>query len=122
MAPTLKVHNTQTPSQQIVEDANKVYEVTDARGRVIFFRRLRLSDQRRVLKAISNDSANKQQLFGMYLMAASVVSIDGDVITFPANEIQADALVDRLGDDGYAALNKGAEEQLGVTTAADIQS
>lgn len=121
MTPTLKVNDAKTPSQAIVEDANRTYTVTDDRGRTIEFRRLGMSGHRRLLKAISNESANKQQLFSMYLMAAAVVSIDGDAISFPANEIQADALIDRLGDDGYAALLAAIPSTLGVQTPEGLR-
>lgn len=117
---TLKV-NTSTPSERIVEEANRTYSVTDTKGTAIEFRRLGMSGHRRLLKAISNESANKQQLFSMYLMAASVVSIDGDAVTFPSNEIQLDALVDRLGDDGFAALIQAIPANLGAQTVEGLR-
>ena len=117
---TLKVNDVKTPSQAIVEDANRTYTVTDAAGRVVEFKRLGMSGHRRLLKAISNESANKLQLFAMYVTAAAVVSINGDPITFPTNELQLDALIDRLGDDGYVALQRGVTENFGVQTAEGL--
>jgi hypothetical protein len=117
---TLKI-NASTPSARIVEEANRTYLEADAKGRVIEFHRLGISGHRRLLKAISNESANKQQLFSLYLMAASVVSIDGDAITFPINELQLDALVDRLGDDGFAALMQAIPAKLGLQTEEGLR-
>lgn len=122
MAPTLKVNNTSTtPSQAIIDEANRVYTVTDARGRVIEFRRLGTSGNRRLLKAISDESANKSLLFGLYATAAAVIAIDGDAITFPISELQADALVDRLGDEGLAALMEAIPTTLGVQTPEGLR-
>jgi len=121
MSATLKVNDVKTPSQAIVEDANRTYTVNDARGRAIEFCRPDTSRQRRLLKAISNDSANKQQLFGMYVVAVSVVSIDGDIISFPANELQVDALVDRIGDAGFAALTVEMPKKFGVQTEEGLR-
>jgi len=113
--------NASTPSERIVEEANRTYSVNDARGRAIEFCRPDTSRQRRLLKAISNDSANKQQLFGMYLVAVSVVSIDGDAVSFPTNELQVDALVDRIGDEGFAALTRAIPAELGLQTQEGLR-
>lgn len=120
MATTLKMNDVKTPSQAIVEDANRTYTVTDATGRVIEFKRLGMSGHRRLLKAISNDSANKLQLFAMYVTAAAVVSINGDPVSFPTNELQLDALIDRLGDDGYTALVKAVQDNFGAQTSEGL--
>lgn len=116
MTAKLKVHQTSTPSEQIIAEANKTYSVTDELGRVITFRKLKMSDQRRVLKAISNETAQKEQLFGLIMLAACVTSIDGDEIRFPTSELQFDALIDRLENEGFTALGKAMQEEFGISS------
>ncbi|MBM7045444.1 hypothetical protein [Rhizobium lusitanum] len=121
--PSIKVNKVAEPteSQRIVEEGNKHYSTTDALGREIVFRRLTGSDQRRMLKAISNESANKEKLLGMYMLAACVVSIDGDPISLPKTELQADFLVDRLETHGFEALGAAVKKEFGVTTEEDLR-
>lgn len=112
---TVKLHKAATPTDQVLEEANRTFSVTDARGRVIGFRRLKMSDQRRILKALSNESASKEKYLGMIMLAACVISIDGEEIRFPANELQFDALIDRLETDGFTAIATGVQKEFGIT-------
>ncbi|MGN6536412.1 MAG: hypothetical protein ACTHKQ_11875, partial [Mesorhizobium sp.] len=82
--------------------------------RVIGYRRLKMTDQRRILKTLSNESASKEKYLGMVMLAACVVSIDGEDIRFPTNELQFDALIDRLETDGFTAVAAGVQKEFGV--------
>ncbi len=123
MAPTLTVHApaTQTPSEAIIAAANRIYSVTDSRGREITFRKLGASEQRRLLKAVSDETANKERLFGLYMLAACVTSIDGDEIRFPASELQLDALVDRLDTEGLNAVGRAVQDAFGIGDEAEVR-
>ncbi len=103
-----------SPSQEIVDEANKVVVVTDARGRSIGIKKLTMSVRRRVLKALSDEMARKQQYLGLVMVAACVVEIDGDPVALPSTELQFDALIDRLDDDGFNAVGFGIREHFGV--------
>ena len=111
---TLTVNNevtaVATPSQQIIDDANRVVKVTDARGRVIEIKRMKMSIRRRVFKVLSSENGSKEQYLGLALLAACVVSIDDVSVPFPASELQMDALIDRLDDVGFASVVKGIQQ------------
>jgi hypothetical protein len=112
---TLKVNKSApTPSEEVVGDANRIVRVTDARGRSIGIRKLNMSVRRRVLKALSDEMARKQQYLGLVMLAACVADIDGDDIYLPSTEAQFDALIDRLEDDGFEAVGLGISEHFGV--------
>ncbi len=105
---TVTMHDTaaqaETPSQQIVADANRVVRVTDARGRVLGVRKITTSIRRRVYKTISAENGSKESYMGLVILAATCVDIDGQQIPLPTSELQFDALVDRLEDDGFEAI------------------
>ena len=104
MATKLTVKAAPTPTQEVLDDANRVYPVTDARGRVIGIRKITMNIRRRVFKALSADAAQKPQYLGLAMVAACVTEIDGEPVTLPTNELQFDALIDRLDDDGVHLL------------------
>lgn len=114
MAPKLTVKTAPTPSQEVIEDANRVYEVTDTRGRVIGFRKMTMSIRRRIFKVLSNEAAQRMQYLGLVMVAGCVTHIDDDQITLPTNELQFDALIDRLDDDGFEAIGQGMKTHLGI--------
>lgn len=95
-----------SPSQQVVEDANRVAYGTDARGRNIGVMRLTMSRRRRALKALSAESADKAQYVGLASVACCVVSIDGRPLNFPTSEMILDALIDELDDEGFTCVNE----------------
>lgn len=93
-----------TPTQVVVADANRIEYVTDARGHRLGVKRVNASLRRKVLKALSAESGEKGQLFVMAATACCCVSIDGVDVPFPATELQIDALIDRLEQEGLEAV------------------
>ena len=73
-----------------------------------------MSVRRRVLKVLSDESAGKQKYLGLVMVAASVVEIDGDPVSLPTTELQFDALIDRLDDDGFNAIGAGLQKHFGI--------
>lgn len=115
MATKLTVNKTApSPSEQIIQDANRIVHVTDAKGRQIGIRKLGMSVRRRVLKALSDEMSRKQQYLGLVMVAACVVEIDGEAVNLPISELQFDALIDRLDDAGFEAVGLGIQEHFGV--------
>jgi len=110
MAPKVTLNPVKTPTQEIVEDANRVVYVEDALGRRLGVRKVTHSIRRRVVKAISADQAGKPQYMGMVMLAAACCEIDGDPVRLPSNEIQFDALIDRLDEEGSKAIGKAYQE------------
>jgi len=119
MAAKLTITKAATPSEEVIEDANRVHHVTDAKNRVIGIRKMNMNVRRRVLKVISGEMASRPQYLGMVMVAACVVEIDGEEIHLPASEMQFDALIDRLDDDGFQAIGKAIKEQFGVGESTD---
>lgn len=104
-----------TPTQAIVQDANRIVHVTDSRGRNIGVRRMNMSVRRRTLKAISTEQQDKSGYLDMAMMAACVVSIDGQPVDPLAGaghkrpdqvEADIDGLIDRLDTPGFRAVGK----------------
>lgn len=98
-----------TPSQQVIADANGIVRVKDALGRTIGVRKMSMSVRRRTLKAILPQSTENGRYVALVMMAACVVDIDGEIVDplrGGGNEIVLDALIDRLDDDGFAAIGE----------------
>jgi hypothetical protein len=110
---TLKVNKpsiVRTPSEEIIEDAGRIVQLTTPKGRSIGIRRVDMSIRRRIFKTLSADSQEKEQYLGMVMLAASVCEIDGEEHRLPKTELQFDALIDRLDDDGLNEISKGYRE------------
>jgi len=114
MAPKLTIKTAPTPSEEVVQDANRIIHVSDARGRQIGIRKMQMSVRRRVLKALSDEMSRKMHYLGLVMLAACVVDIDGDPVALPTTELQFDALIDRLDDDGFEAIGNGMRDYFGV--------
>ncbi len=78
--------------------------VTDSRGRVLVVRRLSVLDRLRLFKAAGPALAENHPWFGMAVLATSVATIDGVPVPIPVNELQIEAAVSRLGDEGLSAV------------------
>lgn len=96
-----------TPTQAVVAEANRVAYVTDKLGRRIGITRVSASLRRKVLRVMNGEDGDKPQLFIMALAAACVVEIDGVRVPFPTSEAALDALIDRLEQEGLAAVTQG---------------
>lgn len=93
-----------TPTQQVVEDANRIEHTTDALGRTLGVTRLNAKLRRRVVKALSPSQGEKSQYLFMAMIACACVSIDGESVQFPTSELLIDALIDRLEQEGLDAI------------------
>lgn len=117
---TLKMNETRTPSEEIVEEALRVVRVTDTLGRSIGVRKMRMSMRRRMLKVISPEAASRDRYLGLVALAACCAEIDGEEIRFPTTELQFDALIDRLDDAGFEAIQIAMTEHLGIGSVTDL--
>jgi hypothetical protein len=93
-----------TPTQQIVQDANRIEYCTDSLGRTLGVTRINSKLRRRVLKAISAEQGEKSQYLFMAMISCACVSIDSVPVPFPTTELQIDALSDRLEQEGMDAV------------------
>ena len=101
-----------TPSQSIVRDAIKTVTVIDGKGRSLTLRRLTALDTLRLFKAAGPILAQNEPWLSMAGLAFSVLEIDGIPVPPPATEPQIESLIDRLGDEGLAAIADTVKVQL----------
>jgi hypothetical protein len=81
-------------------------------------RRLSALDRLRLFKALGPDLAENAPYVGMALLAISVTEIDKIPLPPPRSEGQVEALIQRLGDDGLAAVS---DALLGAPSANEEQ-
>jgi hypothetical protein len=93
-----------TPSQTIIREAAKTLAVIDKTGRRLLLRHLTALDTLRLFKAAGPLLAQNEPWLSMAGLAFSVMEIDGVPVPNPANEAQIESLIDRLGDEGLAAI------------------
>jgi len=93
-----------TPSATIIAAAASTEIVTDGEGRRLLVRKLSALDRLRLFKAAGPVLAQNQPWLGMALIACSVAAIDDVPMPQPANELQIEGMIGRLGDAGLAAV------------------
>src|SRR5271168_2333852 len=93
-----------TPSQTIVRESARTFTTVDTNGRRLSLRRLTALDTLRLFKAAGPMLAQNKPCLSMAGLAFSVLEIDGVPVPAPITEAQIEGLVERLGDDGLAAI------------------
>jgi len=97
----------EAPSARLVREADIRSTVEDALGRKIIVRKLSPLDRMRMNKAAGPDNSLNNPYMLYALVAYSTVSVDGDELLIPQNEIHLEAHIGRLGKEGYdAALDE----------------
>lgn len=108
----------ETPSQTVVKAANAVVHGQDALGRTLGVKRLSPLGRLNLFKALGDLSSNDRYL-GVVALAACCVEIDGEPVKFPHSVLTAEALVDRLGDEGASCIAELMQKHFSVTEAGD---
>jgi len=110
-----------TPSQAIVHEATRTLTAIDTKGRRLSVRRLTALDTLRLFKAAGPVLAQNEPWLSMAALAFSVLEIDGVPVPAPGTESQIEGLIDRLGDEGLAAIaNSIKSEPPTADTRADV--
>jgi hypothetical protein len=110
-----------TPSQVIINGATRATTTVDANGRRLTLRHLTALDTLRLFKAAGPVLAQNEPWLSMAGMAFAVLEIDGVPVPTPASEGQIEGLIDRLGDEGLAAIADVMKDDLsGSNTQADV--
>jgi len=99
-----------TPTTVVVQSAITSQTITDADGRVIELRQMTALDKLRLFKAAGSSLSQNEMWLGMALLACSVRAIDGVPVPQPANEMQIESVVARLGDVGLAAIGEAFDQ------------
>jgi hypothetical protein len=109
------------PSQVIIGESAKPLLAVDAKGRRIRFRRLTALDTLRLFKAAGPVLSQNEAWLSMAGLGFSVLDIDGVPVPTPATEAQIEGLIDRLGDEGLAAVaNAMQDDTTPSPTQADV--
>ena len=100
---TITKTNTDTPSQSVIKSANQLTHVTDTKGRKIGLRRLPFIEEFRIVETVGPERASNQIYMGMLNPILCIAEIDGDAIDIPRTHPQVEALINRAGQEGFAA-------------------
>jgi hypothetical protein len=111
-----------TPSQKIVQDANRTEFTTDSLGRVLGVKRINARHRFRVVKALSSATGEKPQALFLALVACACVSIDGEPVPFPHSEMTVEALISRLEQEGLDAVGACPAEKFPEATRQDLKN
>jgi hypothetical protein len=107
------------PSAQIIAAASAELSARDDAGRLLSLRRLGALERLRLFKAIGAALSENPPYLGMAMLAFSVTAIDGVPVPLPGNEAQLEALVQRLGDGGIAAIADALDADAGRVEFSD---
>lgn len=92
------------PSEDLVRQATKEETVTDEKGRRITLRKPGVLAQFRIVEAVGPELAANQTYMQMVNPLIYLSEIDGDPVFLPANKREVDVLIQRLDEEGLAAV------------------
>lgn len=98
----------ETPSQQITKP--KIVTVTDALGRKIEVRKLKVLDQMRLFDVVGKERSVNEKYMVYAMLAYSVSQIDNDPIPSPTTMIALEMTVQQLDDEGFVAVTRAFSE------------
>jgi hypothetical protein len=81
--------------------------VVDSRGRMIKIKKLSALDRMRLFKAMGAVHAENRMAAAYASAASAVTELEGLLVPPPMNEMQLDAIVGRLDEDGLEAVVNG---------------
>jgi hypothetical protein len=116
----LTIHDADAPIAAHTSATTEI-TVTDALGRRIKVRKLRPSERGRLSRKLGQEAAGDPVTFGHSFIAASVTEMDGDPVFFPQSLIEAEALADRLGDEGLEAAGGAIAEHFASRAATPAE-
>jgi hypothetical protein len=103
----------ESPTEQVTKAATALEYKTDARGRRIGVVKPSALARYRLLKMLGAENAGNQHVLGYAMLAACVRELDGQQVFAPNSEREIEALIDRLGDEGLAAIGECMAEKFG---------
>jgi hypothetical protein len=110
----VKVHTgAETPSQAVINDANRTVEVTDSRGRKLTLRQPSFADEFRIVAVVGAELAANSVYMNMLNPLLFIAQIDDMAMPFPTTKIAVDSLINTAGRDGFLAALKGIQEHFG---------
>lgn len=89
--------------------------VVDSKGRRISIREPTILQESRLVRMMGEAGTNAAYMTGYVLPAAMVTAIDGEAVFFPLNQMQVEAMIERLGREGMGIIMQhivdGAKDQ-----------
>ena len=120
MAPKATMRQaTETPSESVVNSAAQIQYEIDARGRKIGVVKHTAIARFRLMKILGPENAKNEPLVGNAMLAFLVREINGEQVMQPNSERQLEAIIERLDDDGLAAVAKCLIDKFGVEVSTD---
>lgn len=101
-----------SPSAQVAAKAAAAITVHDTRGRAITLRNPGVLAQYRLIEALGATAANETYM-RMVMPLLYVGEIDGDSAIYMSKKSEVEALIQRLDEDGVAAVMAGVAEHYG---------
>lgn len=111
-----------TASGQILAAANATFEEKDARGRILTLKKPALLVQFRLTEAMGPEAAENGAYRAMCLPLMWVTAIDGEPVILPSTKLEIEALIQRLDDDGFLAIQAGIEKYREEAAQQSVQS
>lgn len=106
---------TRTPTEQLVAAAQSTVEVKDSTGRTITLKKPPVLAQYQIIKALGGEVSQNQVYVGMVLPLLYVAAIDGVAVNPLRTDLQVDALIQRLEEEGIAAVIAGVQAHFSRT-------
>lgn len=104
----------ETPSAAVVKNANTEHTVVDSRGRSITLKKPGVLAQFKIVEILGGETASNTVFMGMVFPTLYVSAIDGDPISRPTKRAELDALIQRLDEEGVAAIMTGVQTHFGT--------
>lgn len=108
-----------TPSEKVIESANQLTYVTDAKGRKLGLRRLDFLEEFRIIESLGSETASNTTYMTMLTPLLYLAEIDGSPVEIPRNKRQVEALIQRAGREGFAAIIDGIGKHFTPAKADD---
>lgn len=113
MGPQVKLVESLSATEQLLAHANDAHIVTDSKGRRITLREPGVLQEFKFVELVGGEAAMNPVWMNMTMPLIYVAAIDDSPVFAPVKRIEIDALIERLGRDGIAAVSKGVAEKWG---------
>jgi len=108
-----KVTLNQTPTAQVIAKAAAAVTITDTRGRSITLKKPGVLAQFRLIEALG-ETAKNEVYVRMVMPLIYVAEVDGEPVPPPVRKSEIEALIQRMDEDGIAAVMEGVATHFGA--------
>lgn len=112
------VHDEPKPVAVSDKVANGIVYVTDPKNRKLGLRQPDFLEEFRIIEAVGSETAANITYMAMLNPLLYLAEIDGEAVAIPRSKMQAEALIKRVGREGFLAIVKGIEQHFAVDEKA----